>query len=368
MVFKDIENISKAFGHVGCFKSFEEIKAGHINCTYKLTFELDDKSEMKYILQKINSVAFKDPEGLMNNIGLVTEHIASKLDKENPDYNRRFLHFLKTDTGSYLYTDGDGSQWRSYVYVGGATAHNYISDPSLFYESGKGFGTFQNQLSDFPAEKLIETIPNFHNTPSRYEDFLSAVRNDRAGRAESVKEEIAFLVGRSEMMSAIVKKLRDGTIPVRVTHNDTKLNNVLIDNKTHKAICVIDLDTVMPGSALYDYGDAIRYGACTAREDEKDLSAVDFDMELFKLYTKGFLEEAGDSLTEEEIKCFPLGVKMMSCELALRFLTDYLEGDVYFKTNYPEHNLARTRVQIQLLRVIDEKYDKLMNEYISSII
>ena len=367
MVFADLENVSKAFGHEGSFKSLEEIRAGHINCTYKLTFTRQSGEEIAYIVQKINTVAFRDPDGLMNNIGLVTEHLANKFDRNDPEYNRRFLHFLKTEEGSYIYRDGNGGCWRSYIYVDNATAHNFISDPRLFYESGKGFGAFQKQLSDFPAEQLIETIPNFHNTKKRFVDFVAAVAEDKAGRAKEVEQEIDFFFERRKMMGEIIDKMNAGILPMRVTHNDTKLNNVLIDDTTKEAICVIDLDTVMPGSALYDYGDSIRFGACTATEDESDLSKVDVDLELFKLYTKGYLEESGDALTKDEIHYFPLGAKIMTCEVAMRFLTDYLNGDVYFKIRYPEHNLVRARVQMKLLTAIEAKYDE-MTAYVDSLI
>jgi hypothetical protein len=220
---------------------------------------------------------------------------------------------------------------------------------------------------DFPTDELVETIPNFHDTRKRFNDFVAAVEKDAAGRVSELEAEIKFFYDRKDMMSEIVDMIEAGEIPIRVTHNDTKLNNILIDNKTRKALCVIDLDTVMPGSSLYDFGDSIRFGACTAAEDEPDTSKIGFDMELFKLYTKGFLEETGDVLEKQEIHYFPLGVKMMICEVAMRFLTDYINGDVYFRVEYPDHNLVRARAQMKLLTEAEAKYDEMI-AYVDSLI
>ncbi|MBE6597337.1 MAG: aminoglycoside phosphotransferase family protein [Ruminococcaceae bacterium] len=357
---KSIENAINYFLSGGEILAVEEISAGNINSTYKVVYSADGKKSA-YVFQRINTYVFKNPEQLMDNVVRVITHIDGKLDKNDPDYDRRLLRFIRSPEGGYLYSDNEGGSWRAYVFVDGVTAHNFISDPKMFYEAGRGFGEFQRQLFDFPADELYETIPNFHNTKSRYGDFLAAVKEDKAGRAESVKAEIDFLVERKDMMSAIVDMLESGELPVRVTHNDTKLNNVLLDDKSGKAICVIDLDTVMPGSSLYDYGDAIRYGANTAAEDEADLSKIKVDMELFKLFTKGFVEETSSSLEKNEIRHFPLGAKVMTCELVMRFLTDYLNGDVYFKIADPEHNLRRTRAQMKLLCEIEANYDEMMS-------
>ncbi|MBQ7384595.1 MAG: aminoglycoside phosphotransferase family protein [Clostridia bacterium] len=365
-VYNEIKHVLDKFDFCGEYVSVEEIGAGNVNSTYKLIYS-DGEREHWYILQRINKVAFRNPNGLMENVGRVIEHISAKLDPADPDYERRLLRFIKSNNGTYLYPDKNEYYWRAYIFVAGATAHNYISDPKLFYEAGKGFGEFQKNLADFPAEILHETIPNFHNTKRRFFDFVAAVAEDRSGRAHEAEKEIDFIFDHRKMMNAIVDKLESGELPVRVTHNDTKLNNVLIDDVTGKAICVIDLDTVMPGSSLYDYGDAIRYGASTAAEDERDLSKVSIDMELFKLFTKGFIEETGAVLDKNEIHYLPLGIKVLTCELAMRFLTDFINGDEYFKVDSPHHNLRRARAQMKLLTEIEARFDE-MTEYVDSLI
>ena len=357
-VVDNIRQISEKFNFSGTFAEAKELTAGNINTTYKLTFT-DGNTQNDYILQRINTFAFKDPEGLMNNVSLVTEYIANAMLNrgENPD--RRVLRFIKANNGTFLYTDPDGGAWRAYVFVDGATAYNKIEDPKHFYEAGRGFGKFQSELATFPAEKLVETIPGFHNTAKRYQTFLASVAKDPAGRVSELAEEIAFINARADMMNDIVNKLASGELPLRVTHNDTKLNNVLIDDTTNEALCVIDLDTVMPGSSLYDYGDAIRYGACTSAEDEPDTSKIGVDMELFRQFTRGFVSATAKDLSREEILLLPLGITVMTCELAVRFLTDYIDGDKYFKIAYPDHNLVRARAQMKLLTEFEAHYDEM---------
>ena len=333
----------------------KELTAGNINATYRLDMG-DTPDAPRFVLQRINTVAFKDPVSLMNNIGLVTTHIRHSYEAEGLDATRRVLNFAKADGGTLLYTDEEGGAWRAYGYVDDVTAYNAIESADIFYEAGRGFGEFQTRLADFPAAELVETIPGFHNTARRYDTFLAAVEKDAAGRVASIAEDIAFFTTRRELMASIVSRL-GSELPLRVTHNDTKLNNVLIDNATGKALCVIDLDTVMPGSALYDYGDALRFGACTAAEDEPDTSKIGFDMTLFEAFTKGFVEATAGNLTDTEIKLLPLGIAVITCELAMRFLTDYVDGDVYFKTAYPGHNLVRARAQMKLLTEVEAKLD-----------
>ena len=360
-------SIAPHFEFDGELCGIHEMTSGHINVTYRLEYADGDGHKKAYTLQRINTVAFRDPASLMRNIGLVTEHIREKLVADGEDPARRVLHFVKADNGTLLYEDGEGGFWRAYGFVDHAIAYDKIEKPVHFYEAGRGFGLFQNALADFSAEALSETIPDFHNTPKRYEAFLEAVRLDPVGRAADVADEIAFFEERKDMMRLIVDGLASGELPRRVTHNDTKMNNVLLDEQTGKAICVIDLDTVMPGSALYDYGDAIRFGACTASEEETDLAHIQVNMELFEAFTRGFLETVGDRLTEAEIALLPVGAKMMACELSMRFLTDYLNGDVYFKTKYPTHNLVRAHAQMQLLRDMEKK-EAAMAEVIRRII
>jgi len=229
------------------------------------------------------------------------------------------------------------------------------------YSAAKGFAKFQKRLADFPAEKLSETIKDFHNTPKRFENLEKAIKEDKMGRAESVKEEIKFALAQKEWISAVVDGIADGSIPLRVTHNDTKINNILFDAATMDAICVIDLDTVMSGSMLYDFGDALRIGASTAAEDEVDLSKVSFDLEAFEAFSKGYMKEMKDTLTEREIELLPLSAKLLTYECGIRFLTDYLEGDTYFKIHRPEHNIDRARTQLKLVADMTEKFEKMQN-------
>lgn len=360
----DILSIAAHFDLGGTPVRIKELTAGNINMTYRLDMG-EDKSAPRYVLQRINTEAFQNPAALMENIGRVTEHIRRGYEAEGIDATRRVLSFVKTDNGTLLYTDESGA-WRAYRYVDNVTAYDAIESPAIFREAGRGFGDFQARLSDFPAELLYETIPGFHNTPRRYEAFRAAVNTDAAGRTAGVAEDIAFFHERVSLMGSVVTRLgRD--LPLRVTHNDTKLNNVLIDNETGRALCVIDLDTVMPGSPLYDYGDAVRYGACTAAEDEPDLTKIDLNMELFRAFTDGFVGATAGGLTPTEIRALPTGIAVITCELAMRFLTDYLNGDIYFKTNYPTHNLVRARAQMQLLRKIEERMDE-MNTYVEGLL
>ncbi|MBR6558766.1 MAG: aminoglycoside phosphotransferase family protein [Clostridia bacterium] len=366
MIYNEIKCIVENFKFEGEYIAVEELTAGNINNTYKLTFKKPDGSIINYVLQRINTNVFKDPVGLMNNVEEVTSHIADAMNKKGIDSSRRVLRFIRTKDDSLL-CEYDGGHWRADNFIENATAHNSISDPRHFYESGRGFGQFQKYLFDFPADKLVETIPNFHNTKKRFETFKQSVAKDPAGRVASVKEEIDFLLEREEKMGKIVDLIESGDLPLRVTHNDTKLNNVMIDDETGEAICVIDLDTVMPGSVLYDYGDAIRFGANTAAEDEDDTSLIGVDMNLFRLFTDGFVSEVKDVLTENEIHYLPLGAWVMTAELVLRFLTDYIDGDVYFKIKKPGHNLIRTRAQKKLLEEMEKHYDEMV-AYVDSLI
>ncbi len=343
----------------------KELTAGNINVTYRLDMG-EAPDALRYVLQRINTNAFHNPAALMENIGQVTEYIRAGYEQEGMDPTRRVLSFVKAEDGTLLYTDPTGGAWRMYRYIDNVTAYDSIESGELFRESGRGFGDFQARLAAFPAERLTETIPHFHDTPRRFEAFLAAVEADAAGRAASIAEEIEFFRSRRELMASVVSRL-GGELPLRVTHNDTKLNNVLIDNETGRALCVIDLDTVMPGSALYDYGDAVRYGACTAAEDEPDLQKIGFDMNLFRAFTEGFVSSTAKNLTEAEIRALPTGIAVITCELAMRFLTDYLNGDTYFKISYPDHNLVRAHAQMQLLRCVEAQMDE-MNAFVEKLL
>ena len=341
-----VEQAIRHFRITGSPVSCAEFGSGHINLTYKVN--CDDGSA--YILQRINQYVFTDPKAVMENVGAVTEYLRTRVSDPS-----EILHFVSSDTGTYYYVDEAGEYWRCYEFADGLCLDLPESDKD-FYESAIAFGRFQEMLRDFPAETLHETIPLFHNTANRYRLFRKALQEDRVGRAASVQPEIDFLLQRQEEGATICRLLDAGEIPLRVTHNDTKLNNVLLDCKTRKALCVLDLDTVMPGSSLYDYGDSIRFGAATAPEDEKDLSKMGINLHLFRVYTAGYLA-ACKSLTPKERELLPLGAKTLTLELAVRFLTDYLDGDRYFKAAYPEHNLVRARAQMKLVADMEEKWE-----------
>ena len=327
----------KAFGH------------GHINNTFCVTTD----SGAKYVLQRINKYVFKNPIRVMANTSSVTNYLRQRV--EDP---RMTLHFLPTKDGRYYHKSCDGEFWRMYDFVGGFTLDMPESDED-FYQSALAFGRFQELLSDYPADTLYEIIPNFHNTVDRYAQFKESVDLDIVGRVEEVREDIQFLLAREEKGGILQKLLNAGLLPLRVTHNDTKLNNVLLDTETRKSLCVLDLDTVMPGSSLYDFGDSIRFGAATAAEDEPDTTKMTLDLHLFEVYTKGFLE-AAPSLTDMEVLMLPLGAYIMTLELAVRFLKDYLDGDLYFsKIAYPEHNLVRARSQMALVADMEKKWTQL---------
>ena len=353
-----IKGVLPKFAFEGKYKDVYEHTSGNVNNTYRLTYELDGKP-IYYTLQHINSYVFKDPAAVMNNIEAVTEHIRDSLVANGVDPHRHVLELVPTRDGKYLYEDPRGGFWRSYMFITDATAYDMPQKPVHVFETGRAFGEFQKLLSNFPAEQLNETIPDFHNTTRRFYTFVASVAEDKAGRCKSVDDEIEFFFEHRRMMNSIVSKLESGELQPRVTHNDTKINNVMIDNETDKAICVIDLDTVMPGSSLYDYGDAIRFCANTAAEDEPDTSKISLDMEKFRLFTEGFLSEVKGFLPDDEIRILPMGALVITCELAMRFLTDYIDGDLYFKVNYPDHNLVRARAQIALLKDMETKYDEM---------
>ncbi|MBR2338695.1 MAG: aminoglycoside phosphotransferase family protein [Clostridia bacterium] len=354
----DFQDIAAQFGITAPIVAEEEIHSGNINRTYLVTVQDEDEAR-QYIFQRINTFVFKNPEAVMSNIIKVTEHIKQKLTEKHGTYDRRVLSFLKTTDGKPYYYSGTHHFFRVYEYVANAVAHDVVDSADMFYEAGREFGEFQGCLSDFPAQTLAEIIPDFHNTPARYAAFHQAVDADKAGRRAEVEEEIRFLLDRQDGCEAITNALCSGEIPVRVTHNDTKINNILFDKDTDEAICVIDLDTVMPGSSLYDFGDAVRYGASTAREDERDLSKVSFDLALYEQFAKGFVKGADGLLHDEEIALMPHSALIMTLELATRFLADYLNGDEYFKINAPDHNLVRARCQIRLAQDIEAKWEDL---------
>ena len=350
-----MEKAAYAFQMDGQPVSCHAFGSGHINDTLKVTTD----TGREYVLQRINKYVFKDPVGVMNNAGAVTDYIRQRVADK-----RLALHFLTTHEGSFCHEDENGEFWRMYDFVGGFCLDMPETDED-FYESAIAFGRFQQMLCEFPADTLAETIPEFHNTVDRYVNFRKAVEADAIGRLETCREEVEFLLAREERACQLQHMRVSGELPLRVTHNDTKLNNVLLDKETRKSLCVLDLDTVMPGLSAYDFGDSIRFGAATAAEDEKDLSKMEMSLRMFEAYTKGFLE-AATALTDKEVEVLPLGAYVMTVEVATRFLKDYLEGDVYFKTAYPEHNLVRARTQIKLAADMEKKMDK-MNEIVARV-
>ncbi|MBO5378811.1 MAG: aminoglycoside phosphotransferase family protein [Clostridia bacterium] len=331
----------------------EPLGNGHINSTFLVT-----TSRGKYVIQKINTSIFKDVNGLMSNVQAVTHHIRKKARAEGCDPERATLHFMPTPNGDrYLNLNGD--VYRIYVYVDNAYTIEKMENEEDFYWAGVAFGKFANDLSDFDASKLSETIANFHNTVSRYNDFEKAVEANISGRRDEVTDEIEFVRARKSFTSLFVDRLNDGSLPVRVTHNDTKINNVLFDEASNRPSTVIDLDTVMPGSYLYDFGDAIRSGATHAAEDEKNLDLVDFDLGLYEAFTKGYLSQCKDSLTEVEIELLPYASIMLTLECGMRFLGDHLNGDVYFRIHREGHNLDRCRTQFKLVSEMENKIEEM---------
>ncbi len=349
---------AQAFQIEGTFKSSAPYGSGHINSTFAMIWEQDGK-EVRYILQRVNTNIFKDPVSLMRNIEGVTEFLRKEIIANGGDPERETLNLVPAKDGKKYYQDSEGGFWRVYIFIENATCYNLVEKPEDFYQSGKAFGHFQRLLAQYPAAELSETIPNFHNTPSRFETFKKAIEEDVCGRAASVKEEIRFVMDRQSELGMAMDMQKEGRLPLRVTHNDTKLNNIMIDDATGQAICIIDLDTIMPGLSIFDYGDSIRFGANTAEEDEPDVSKVSLSLPLFDIYTKGFLEGCEGSLTEEEMDMLPMGAKLMTLECGMRFLTDYLQGDVYFRTARENHNLDRTHTQFALVADMEKKWSEM---------
>ena len=356
-----VREILSRFTLSGEFVSFEPIGCGHINDTLCVTLKEQD-GEVRYILQRINTHVFTKPAELMENVANVTSYLARILRENGADPARGTLTVFPTKDGKLFYRTDAGDCWRVYNYVENTYTLQAIRDPQDFQKSGEAFGNFQKLLADYPSDTLYETIPHFHDTAARFENFKKALRADAVGRAHTVQPEIDFVLQREADTHVLVDLLQKGELPLRVTHNDTKLNNILFDNDTKEGICVVDLDTVMPGLSLYDFGDSIRFGASTAAEDEPDLSKVHFSMELFRAYTRGYLGAAGDSLTATEIAYLPFSAKLMTLECGMRFLTDYLEGDGYFRISYPEHNLVRCRTQFALVAEMEAQMPQMQAE------
>ena len=330
---------------------------GHINRTYLVV----TARPHLYILQWLNGQIFKDLTGLMNNVIAVTDYLRGQVDDP-----RCALKLVPTLTGEPYLLTAEGDCWRVYEYILDSVCLDAAETAEDLRQSGVAFGMFQNQLADFPAATLTETIPHFHDTPDRFRIFREAIAADRATRLESVRDEVNRFLSREKEAGVLHEFLRKGEIPLRVTHNDTKLTNVMLDEATREPLCVIDLDTVMPGLAAHDYGDAIRFGASTAAEDETDLSKVEMSLEMYEAFTEGFLSACGNRLTDKEIETLPLGAKLMTLECGVRFLTDYLNGATYFAISRPNQNLDRARTQLKLVEDMEKKWDE-MNAVIAKL-
>ena len=341
---QEYKQVAEQFALLGDVVSIEPYGEGHINLTLLVT-----TTEKRYIMQKMNTRVFSDPKSLMRNICGVTEHLKSQ--------GVETLSVVPTKAGeSFLFGQ---DCYRVYDFIENTVTYQTASSKEVFRNSGRAFGQFQNYLASFDASKLTETILRFHDTPKRFADFKAALQADAFDRAKDCKKEIEFILERENTYGVAMESLKDGSLPLRVTHNDTKLNNILMDEKTGEARAVIDLDTIMPGSMLFDFGDSIRFGASTAAEDEKDLDKVHFDIELFKAYAEGYCGAVKESITEKEAKLLPYGAYLMTIECGMRFLADYLSGDTYFATKYEGHNLVRCRTQLKLAGEMQENFEKM---------
>ncbi len=353
----DFISIFNQFKAEGEFLSCEPYGEGHINQTFLLKSKKGE-SELKYIVQRVNSTLFTDVPRLMQNIKSVTEFVRARVIEEGGNPDRESLTVIDAKSGLPYVFDGE-NYFRMYVFIDNATAHQIVTKPEHFYQSAVAFGNFANLLAKFDASTLYEPLPNFHNTVSRFEALKTAIDQNLSGRRDGVKAEIEFALARESLSHKIVDLMASGDIPLKVTHNDTKLNNVLIDNQTEKAVAVIDLDTIMPGSILYDFGDSIRFGCSTALEDEPDLSKVHFDINLFEVYVNGYIGALKGSITKAEADNLAFGAILMTYECGIRFLTDHLNGDTYFRIKRENHNLDRTRTQFRLVSEMEENLDKM---------
>lgn len=353
------EQIVQEFKINGTTDTITPYGSGHINDTYLVVMA---ETKKRYILQRMNTSIFTKPEELMENITGVTSFLAEKIKERGGNPERETLNIIRTKEGKSFLVTEDKEYYRMYDFIEDAVSFDEVKDAADFYESAVAFGNFQHLLADYPAKTLHETIKDFHNTKKRFHDLEFAIVADKAGRRKLVDAEIAFVYQRKDEVSFLTELLEAGELPLRVTHNDTKLNNIMMDKDTKKGICVIDLDTVMPGLSLYDFGDSIRFGANTAAEDEVDASKVSLNLKLYHLYKKGYLKGCAGSLTEREKELLPMGAKLMTFECGMRFLTDYLNGDTYFKIHRENQNLDRARTQFALVADMEKKWEQMKEE------
>ncbi|MDR2038746.1 MAG: aminoglycoside phosphotransferase family protein [Bacteroidales bacterium] len=353
---QQLKLIVERFNIQGDVKSVKPLGAGHINDSYKV--ETTPASAPEYVLQRINHYIFKDVPALQNNILRVTNHIKEKLIKAGvKDVQNRVLQLIPTKDNQLFYKDNEGNYWRILYFIPDSFSYDIVN-PEFSYQAGKAFGDFQAMLADLPGEPLAETIPNFHNMEARLETFRQAVKDNKAGRLEKTKFMVDEIEKRAEEMCKAERMYREGKLPKRINHCDTKVNNVLFD-KDGQVLCVVDLDTVMPGYVLSDFGDFMRTGANTGKEDDTDLSKVSINMDIFEAYTKGYLEKAKPFLTPVEIENLAFGAKLLTYMQTVRFFADYLDGDLYYKIHSPEHNWERTLAQFKLLQDMEDKFDQM---------
>jgi hypothetical protein len=361
-----VSGIGNRFAVQGEFMLGEEIDSGHINSTYRATYRLPNGAEQRYIFQAINRNVFKDPYAVMNNVERVTRHINSRVLRLKKDLGGQTLNLFPARAGGSWIEDEQGSVWRCYNHIEGCVTYDVVENTRQAYQAARAFGSFQDLVSDLDAASISATIPDFHHTRKRFARLMEVAAADPLGRLDSVRKEFEFIRSRENLVGILLDLVDAGKIPVRVTHNDTKINNVMIDAASDEAVCVIDLDTVMPGLALYDFGDLVRSATSPAAEDEKDLSKVEMQMPMFEALVEGYLHAAGDFINDTEIEHLAHAGKLMTLEVGIRFLTDHLEGDVYFKIHRPGHNLDRCRTQLQLVECIETREDE-MNAFVRKV-
>ena len=357
-VFKELKSVLDNFRIDGTLLSVSPYGFGHINSTYLAVYNENGKIN-RFILQKINTSLFKSVDELMSNITLVTEFNRERIKNRGGNPDRESLTVIKTKAGDSYFRREDGECFRVFIFIENTVAYQTVTRPKDFYYSAIAFGNFNKLLAEFDASKLYEILPDFHNTKKRYENFLKALEKDEFDRAKDCQKEIEFIKARTHYYGKIVDMLESGEMPLKVTHNDTKLNNVLLDDKTGEPVAVIDLDTIMPGSVCYDFGDSIRFGCNPCQEDEKDLSKVNFRLDLYKMYLEGFLEALGNSITDIEKQNLAFSSILMTIECGMRFLTDYLSGDTYFRTHREGQNLDRARTQLKLVSDMEKVFEEM---------
>ena len=355
----DLEKLAANFDLRGPVTQIRPCGNGHINDSYRVDVSLGG-FPISYLMQRINHHVFPNVRMLMNNISRVTRHIQSKMyEQPGVDFSRTSLTIIPTTEGAPYYKGPEGYYWRMFLFINNSVSYDYVSKTSQAYEAAKAFGNFQALLSDMPGAPLFESIPDFHHTPRRFQTFHSSLKADRLNRAASVKKEIDFILAYEDKVHDVTDGLADGSLPLRVTHNDTKINNVMMDAATGEALCVVDLDTVMPGSALYDFGDLVRTSTVSAPEDEQDLSKIQFRLDMFEALVQGYLESPREMLVRRELELLVSSGSLITFEVGLRFLTDYLDGDKYFKIKRRHHNLDRCRTQLELVRQMDQQKEKM---------